>query len=321
MSTIEMMETSMSSIEEGPPAVLVQDLWKRYGDVEAVRGISFHVRRGEIFGLLGPNGAGKTTTVEIIEGMRRPDGGQVRVGGYDPITQADQVKRRIGVALQSTALPDKIKVREALKLFASFYPRRIPVGELLQLVALQEKAESVFDTLSGGQQQRLAVALALVNDPDVIILDEPTAGLDPQARRELHGVIERMRAGGKTIILTTHYIEEAEKLCDRVAIIDRGRIIALDTPRRLVARSRGQSRIAFRTATPIEVNALRRIPFVQKVARNEEGYTVWTVDVPRTVVELIKWLESGNHELLDLHVMRPTLEDVFIELTGRSIDR
>ncbi|RMG56303.1 MAG: ABC transporter ATP-binding protein [Acidobacteria bacterium] len=311
----------MSPVGEGSPAVLVEDLWKRYGDVEAVRGVSFTVRRGEIFGLLGPNGAGKTTTVEIIEGMRRPDSGQVRVWGYDPLAQADHVKRHIGVALQSTALPDKIKVREALKLFASFYPRRIPVGELLQLVALQEKAESIFDTLSGGQQQRLAVALALVNDPDVIILDEPTAGLDPQARRELHEVIDQMRARGKTIILTTHYIEEAEKLCDRVAIIDRGKIIALDTPRRLIARSRGRSRIEFRTAAPIDVGALRQIPFVQKAAQNEEEYTVWTVDVPRTVVELIKWLESENHELLDLHVTRPTLEDVFIELTGRSIDR
>lgn len=316
------MKPSVSSEPEDHVPVSVRDLVKSYGDVQAVRSISFQVQRGEIFGLLGPNGAGKTTTVEIIEGLRRPDSGQVRVCGYDPIRQAEAVKRRIGVALQATALPDKIKVREALTLFASFYPRQIPIGELLQLVALQEKADSSFDTLSGGQQQRLAVALALINDPEVIILDEPTSGLDPQARRELHRVIEQMRARGKTIILTTHYIEEAEKLCDRVAIMDRGAIIALDTPRRLIARSHDHSRIEFRTAAPMELVQLSRMPHIDRSAGNQDdGYIVWTTDVPRAVIALIQWLQAEGHQLLDLHISRPTLEDVFIELTGRRIDQ
>jgi ABC-2 type transport system ATP-binding protein len=299
--------------------VIVRDLRKRYGEVVAVAGVGFEAHAGEVFGLLGPNGAGKTTTVEIIEGLRQPDGGEARVCGYDPVTQAEEVKRRLGVGLQATALPDKIRVREALRLFASFYPRRANVEELLALVALEEKAASPFEALSGGQKQRLAVALALAGDPEVVILDEPTAGLDPQARRELHGVIDRLRQQGKTIILTTHYIEEAEKLCDRVAIIDHGKIIALDSPRQLVARSRGQSRIEFRTAGPIAVAHLRQLPFTDGVAESQGAYLLRTADAPRAVIELVKWLEAERHELLDLHITRPTLEDAFIELTGRRM--
>jgi ABC-2 type transport system ATP-binding protein len=297
----------------------VRELFKSYGDVRAVDGVSFEVARGEVFGLLGPNGAGKTTTVEIIEGLRQADGGQVVVGGYDPVKQADQVKAIIGVCLQATALPDKIKVREALALFASFYPRRAELDELLRVVALGEKATSTFDSLSGGQQQRLAVALALVNDPEVIILDEPTSGLDPQARRELHNVIDALRQQGKTVILTTHYIEEAEKLCDRVAVIDHGRIIALDTPRQLVARSGGHSRIEFRTATPLEMSELRQIPFTESLTESHDAYVLRVVDGSRALIELVKWLDVEGYELIDLHVTRPTLEDVFIELTGRRI--
>jgi ABC-2 type transport system ATP-binding protein len=318
MATLTESQTTFNSTTD-QAAVIVRDLRKRYGEVRAVDGVSFEVQHGEVFGLLGPNGAGKTTTVEIIEGLRTRDSGQVSLCGYDPATHADEVKQRIGVALQATALPDKIKVREALALFASFYPRQADIDELLAVVALEEKAGSAFDALSGGQKQRLAVALALVNDPEVIILDEPTAGLDPQSRRELHGLIEQMRRQGKTVILTTHYIEEAEKLCDRVAIIDHGKIIALDAPRQLIATARGQSRIEFSTASPIEVAELRRIPFVEAVAQNQDGYVLRAVDAFRAVIELIKWLEAERHELLDLHISRPTLEDVFIELTGRRI--
>jgi len=308
---------------EAPAPVMIRNLVKRYDDLTAVAGVSFDVRRGEVFGLLGPNGAGKTTTVEIIEGLRSRDGGEVTVCGFDPADNANEVKRRIGVALQATALPDKIEVREALTFFASLYPMRkesrADVDRLLRTVSLEEKAKNRFDTLSGGQQQRLAVALALVNNPEVVILDEPTTGLDAQARRELHGVIERMKDESKTVILTTHYIEEAERLCDRVAIIDHGRVIATGTPRELIARSSGQSRIELRTAEPVELAALRLIPFVESVTESGGAYALRSSDAPRALIELIKWMETGRHELVDLHITRPTLEDTFIELTGKRI--
>jgi len=308
---------------EPPAPVMIRNLVKRYGDLTAVAGVSFDVRRGEVFGLLGPNGAGKTTTVEIVEGLRSRDGGEVTVCGFDPADNANEVKKRIGVALQATALPDKIEVREALTFFASLYPMRkesrADVDRLLQTVSLEEKAKNRFDKLSGGQQQRLAVALALVNNPEVVILDEPTTGLDAQARRELHGVIERLKDESKTVILTTHYIEEAERLCDRVAIIDHGRVIATGTPRELIARSSGQSRIELRTAEPVELAALRLIPFIESVTESGGAYALRSSDAPRALIELIKWMETGRHELVDLHITRPTLEDTFIELTGKRI--
>ncbi|HMV47462.1 MAG TPA: ABC transporter ATP-binding protein [Blastocatellia bacterium] len=297
----------------------VRDLRKRYGALTAVAGISFEVRRGEVFGLLGPNGAGKTTTVEILEGLRARDGGEVMVCGFDPATAAAGVKERIGVAMQATALPDKIQVREALQLFGSFYQRRAGANELLKMVSLEEKAASRFETLSGGQKQRLAVALALVNDPELVLLDEPTTGLDPQARRELHSVIDTLRQAGKTVILTTHYIEEAEKLCDRVAIIDHGQIIAIGSPQELISRSRDQIKIEFRTASPIALAELRQVPFVSAVSESPGAYELRSADGTRSIIELVKWLEAGAHELIDLHITRPTLEDVFIELTGRRI--
>ena len=303
----------------GPAPVSVQNLVKRYDELTAVAGVSFEVRRGEVFGLLGPNGAGKTTTVEIIEGLRTRDGGEVTVCGFDPQHTPNEVKERLGVALQATALADEIKVREALELFASFYRRHADIEQLLRTVALEEKTGSRFDTLSGGQQQRLAIALALVNDPEVVILDEPTTGLDAQARRELHSMIERLKRDGKTVLLTTHYIEEAERLCDRVAIIDHGKIIALGSPRELIAQSRGQSRIELRTTVPVTLAELRRIPFVESVAESGGAYVLRSSDAPHALIELVKWMEAGPHELEDLHITRPTLEDVFIELTGRRI--
>ncbi|MBX7219149.1 MAG: ABC transporter ATP-binding protein [Blastocatellia bacterium] len=303
--------------EEFP--VVVRRLAKKYGDLRAVNDISFSVRRGEVFGLLGPNGAGKTSTVEMIEGLRRPDHGEISVCGFNPVTEPNEVKQRLGVTLQSSALPDKIKVREALQLFGSFYRKRLEARKLMDFVALGEKAEATYDTLSGGQQQRLAIALALVNDPEVIVLDEPTTGLDPQTRRELYNLIEQLCSQNKTVLLTTHYIEEAEKLCDRVAVIDRGVIVALDSPAQLVATSRTHARIAFRTAQPVATGELRQIPFVAGIAQEAGGTVLQSANAPQTLIELVKWLELNRVELLDLHVTRPTLEDVFIELTGRKL--
>jgi ABC-2 type transport system ATP-binding protein len=299
--------------------VIVENLYKNYGDLYAVDGISFEVKRGEIFGLLGPNGAGKTTTVEIIEGLRQSDNGLVQVCGFNPATQTQELKQHIGVSMQLTALPDRLKVREALHLFASFYRWRVNVDELLQLVSLEEKAESFFHTLSGGQQQRLAIGLAIVNDPTIVILDEPTAGLDPQARLNVLELIKTLREQGRTIIFTTHYMEDAEKLCDRVAIIDEGKIIDIDSPQHLIAHSHKSSRIAFNTATPLTPALLRQIPFSEGLEINSEGYVLQTTNSPHTIMELIKWLETEKQELVDLHVKRPSLEDVFIELTGRRL--
>src|SRR5438876_1387923 len=226
----------------------VENLVKRYGDVEAVRGVSFNVEEGEVFGLLGPNGAGKTTTVEILEGLRTPDGGRVSVCGFDPQRDSAALRHEIGAALQSTSLPDKLRVMEALRLFASFYKRRRNPEELLKRFGLEEKRNTFYSQLSGGQKQRLALAMALVNDPKVLFFDEPTAGLDPQVRREIYDIIEELKREKKTIVLTTHYIEEAEKLCDRVAIVDHGKLIIEGTPRELKQGSADKTRIEVRLA-------------------------------------------------------------------------
>src|SRR2546426_3168826 len=237
----------------------VENLVKRYGDVEAVRGVSFNVEEGEVFGLLGPTGAGKTTTVEILEGLRTPDGGRVSVCGFDPQRDSAALRHEIGAALQSTSLPDKLRVMEALRLFASFYRRRRNPEELLKRFGLEEKRNTFYGQLSGGQKQRLALAMALVNDPKVLFFDEPTAGLDPQVRREIYDIIEELRREKKTILMTTHYIEEAERLCDRVAIVDHGKVIALGSPRELKAHSGGTTRIEVRLAKPDTDGSLRQL--------------------------------------------------------------
>src|SRR5450755_2520302 len=225
------------------PAISVQALRKSYGPLEAIKGVDFEILPGEVFGLLGPNGAGKTSTVEIMEGLRTRSAGEVRVLGFDPEKQKKQLKDRIGVCLQATNLPEKIRVREALHVFSSFYSRNVDSDGLLRRLQLEDKRDAFYGTLSGGQKQRLALALALVNDPTLLFLDEPTSGLDPQVRAEIHGLLDQLRGEKRTILLTTHYIEEAERLCDRVAIIDQGRIIAMDTPRQLQRQSRAASTI------------------------------------------------------------------------------
>jgi ABC-2 type transport system ATP-binding protein len=303
----------------GIPVVRVEDLRKSYGSLEAVRGISFQIERGEVFGLLGPNGAGKTTTIEILEGLRSRDGGQVAVCGYDPAVEARQLKERMGIQLQQTALPEKITVEESLNLFASFYQRRLGTERLLEWFGLTEKRRSHYDVLSGGQQQRLALALALVNDPEIIMFDEPTAGLDPQTRREIYHLIERLREERRTVLLTTHYIEEAEQICDRVAIVDHGRIIATGTPRHLIQQSAQSSNIEFVPRSPIEPARLRELECADEVIAHDGAYTIRSKQAPRTLMALMRLLISEDNEVVQVHLERPSLEDVFIELTGRSL--
>jgi ABC-2 type transport system ATP-binding protein len=301
-------------------AISVSGLLKSYGELQAVKGIDFEIQTGEVFGLLGPNGAGKTTTVEILEGLRQRSGGRVSVLGYDPDKQRLQLKDRIGVCLQATNLPDKIRVREALQVFSAFYSRNTNLDRLMQRLQLAEKREAFYGTLSGGQKQRLALALALVNDPQLIFLDEPTTGLDPQVRVEIHSLLYELKTEHITILMTTHYIEEAERLCDRVAIIDEGRIIALDTPRKLQQQSRHASSIVVTCATPFP--AVR--PEFAEATHSQldsSGRTL-TVNSRRpaaTLVDLVKWIDQQGFELTDVHLQQPTLEDVFIELTGKSL--
>ena len=305
---------------DASPAILVRALKKSYGDVEAVKGIDFEIQPGEVFGLLGPNGAGKTTTVEILEGLRPRSAGEVSVLGFDPDRQRQQVKDRIGVCLQATNLPEKIRVREAMQVFAAFYTRNVDLRQLMRRLQLEEKREAFYGTLSGGQKQRLALALALVNDPQLIFLDEPTTGLDPQVRVEIHTLLEELKKEHRTILMTTHYIEEAERLCDRVAIVDEGRIIALDTPSRLQKQSRSASSIVVSCAAPFPENR-PAFPEATQSFVDSTGRTL-TVSSRRpaaTLVELVKWIDQQGLELTDVHLKQPTLEDVFIELTGKSL--
>jgi ABC-2 type transport system ATP-binding protein len=305
------------------PIIAVEGLFKTYQSngvaVEAVRGLSFSVQEGEVFGLLGPNGAGKTTTVEILEGMRTPDRGTARVCGLDPERAGSVFKQKIGAVLQSTSLPDKIRVKEALDLFANFYTSRADTESLLKRFQLEEKRDTFYNQLSGGQKQRLALAMALVNNPQVVFLDEPTAGLDPQVRREIYDIIEELRKDKKTVLITTHYIEEAERLCDRVAIVDYGRIIKTGTPRELKHSSAGTTRIEVRLARPLTNGVLTTLEGVADSRDFDGTYVIHSTLPPRTIVALVKQLEAENNELQSLEMFSPSLEDVFIELTGRRL--
>jgi ABC-2 type transport system ATP-binding protein len=302
------------------PAISVHALRKAYGPLEAVKGIDFEIQSGEVFGLLGPNGAGKTTTVEILEGLRPRSGGDVTVLGFDPEKQKQKLKDRIGVCLQATNMPEKIRVREALSVFSSFYTRNVDTNELLRRLQLEDKRDAFYGTLSGGQKQRLALALALVNDPVLLFLDEPTTGLDPQVRAEIHGLLEQLREEKRTILLTTHYIEEAERLCDRVAIIDQGRIIAMDTPRKLQQQSRAASTIVVTCDKPFPQDRPAWAEAMNSTLdETSRTLTVVSRRPATTLVDLIKWIDQSGFELLDVHLKQPTLEDVFIELTGKRL--
>jgi ABC-2 type transport system ATP-binding protein len=302
-------------------AISVQGLRKNYASFEAVKGIDFEVRTGEVFGLLGPNGAGKTTTVEILEGIRQRTSGEVRVLQFDPDRQRQQLKDRIGVCLQATNLPDKIRVIEALTLFGSLYSRMLSPTDLLKRLQLWDKKDAFYSTLSGGQKQRLAIALGLINDPSLLFLDEPTTGLDPQVRLEIHALIEEMRNENRTILMTTHYIEEAERLCDRVAIVDSGKIIAIGTPRELKERSAGKSTIEIVCERELDGVPMPAWPEATgiKMSDDKRHLTVTSLRPARTLVEIVKWVDVNAFELVDVQLSRPTLEDVFIEITGKRL--
>jgi ABC-2 type transport system ATP-binding protein len=301
------------------PILQVENLVKRYGDLEAVRGVSFSVEEGEVFGLLGPNGAGKTSTIEVLEGLRVADGGRVSVCGFDPLKNPTELKHEIGAALQSTSLPDKLRVSEALRLFSSFYKRGRKPEELLKRFGLEEKRNAFYSQLSGGQKQRLALALALVNDPKVLFLDEPTAGLDPQVRREIYDIIEELKREKKTIVLTTHYIEEAERLCDRVAIVDHGKVIVEGTPRELKQSSANTSRVEVRLAKAASNGTLKSLDGVLDARELGGAYVLHCQRTAPAIVALVKHLEAEGNELVSLEIATPSLEDVFIELTGRRL--
>jgi ABC-2 type transport system ATP-binding protein len=303
----------------GEPVIQVENLYKSYGAVEALRGITFSVEEGEVFGLLGPNGAGKTSTVEILEGMRMPDRGVARVCGLIPSDSGEEFKVKIGAVLQSTALPDKLRVQEAIDLFAQFYRNRADTNRLLERFQLTEKRNAFYSELSGGQKQRLALAMSLVNNPQVVFLDEPTAGLDPQVRREIYDIIEELKSEKKTVLLTTHYIEEAERLCDRVAIVDHGKVMAMGTPRDLKNRSAGSTRIEVRLSRPLANGAMGALEGATDCREFDGAYTLHSTRPPRTIVALVKQLEADNNELQSLEIFSPSLEDVFIELTGRRL--
>jgi ABC-2 type transport system ATP-binding protein len=307
-------------------AIQVDDLKKQYGEVRAADGVTFAVAAGEIFGLLGPNGAGKTTTIEGILGLRAPDSGQITVLGMAHDTQSRQsrrhssaIKARIGAQLQTTGLSPRLTVRELVDLFGRLYPRARPSDEVIALVGLEDKARARSADLSGGQRQRLAVALALVNDPDLVLLDEPTTGLDPQARRALWDVIRDLRNAGKTVLLSTHYMEEAEQLCDRVAIMDRGRVIALDRPETLIKQHFRETAIELEAVGEPPRQRLAALPGVSQTVFENGRPTLYSTNVPRTMAGLFHLVEDGILAFQDVTVRPATLEDVFLKLTGRRI--
>jgi ABC-2 type transport system ATP-binding protein len=298
----------------------VRGLRKRYAEVVAVDGLDLEIRAAECFGLLGPNGAGKTTTIEICEGLTEPDEGEVLVLGRRWGEHDRELRARLGISLQETQFSEKLTVEETVRLFRSFYRRGPSVDEVIATVQLQEKRSGRVGQLSGGQRQRLALACALVGDPDLLFLDEPTTGLDPQSRRQLWELIERFRADGRAILLTTHYMEEAERLCDRVAIVDHGRIIALGTPRELVASLSAEHVVEF-AANPggLDEAALERVPGVSAAARRNGTWRVRVAELHRTVPALLAELHRQQVQLTELRTHSATLEDVFVELTGRRL--
>jgi ABC-2 type transport system ATP-binding protein len=309
---------SATPIESPTTVIDVRNLVKSYNHKTAVNNVSFAVKQGEIFGVLGPNGAGKTTTLEMIEGIRTPDSGTAILAGLDIRRQKRAVQRIIGVQLQATALFPELTLLETLRFFSSIYPKGMDPRQLLSDVRLEEKARDHPQNLSGGQRQRLALALALVNDPKVIFLDEPTAGLDPQSRRMLWDIVLKLREQGKTILITTHYMDEAQILCDRIAIMDGGQIIALDTSAGLINRLGAQATIDCRLDRKATSSDIRELPGVTGVRRANERFMVYTTEMQPTLEALLTYAAQRSIPMTDLQVRTPTLEDVFLDLTGRE---
>ena len=321
-ATLTLEQTGTREVAPAPngPVIEIEGLQVAYGPVQAVKNVSLQVRAGEIFGLLGPNGAGKTTTLSAIEGLIRPQAGRVRVLGLDVGSQPDQVQRHLGISLQTTAFFDNLKVWELVRLYAGMYDvflSKAQVSAMLARFEMADKGEAMADQLSGGQQQRLALALALVNDPQIVILDEPTTGLDPQARRHVWDIIRQIRAEGRTILLTTHYMEEAQELCHRVGIIDRGELIALDTPGGLINSLHADSLIT--AAIRLPEDRVRALPGVTGVRYEGDKLAVQSNDTQETVLGLQALAVEHKQLLTDLSVKQPDLEDVFIALTGRKM--
>ena len=300
--------------------IQVRGLVKRFGVLTAVSGVSFDVKRGEIFGILGPNGAGKTTMLECIEGLLKPDDGETSILGMNTIEHPEQVKDRVGVQLQSSAYFDRLTLTEILDLFGQMYSRRVEPEKLLKMVELSEKAGDVVKALSGGQKQRFTLAASLVNDPEVVFLDEPTTGLDPLARRNVWELIERMHEEGRTIVLTTHYMEEAQHLCERVAVMDAGAIIALDSPSELIRGLSTPFQIRLSTSIPVAMDDLAELPGVQQpVSQDGEYYLLPSFSTEATLPALLQWLNDKSVSPLHLEVNSATLEDVFLKLTGKDL--
>jgi ABC-2 type transport system ATP-binding protein len=319
MTTTDANRPAAAPPTSGEVAVRVGAVYKKYGAVQAVDGISFEVAHGEVFGLLGPNGAGKTTTVEMLEGLRSPDAGLLEVLGIDVARNPDDLKQRVGVTLQTAELYPKLTVVEVLDLFRSFYKRSLPTQQLIDFLDLGERQNAQTRQLSGGQRQRLAVALALVNDPEVIFLDEPTTGLDPAARRSLWDLVQKLQAQGKTILLTTHYMEEAEVLCDRLAIMDHGRILALGTVNELVAKRFKDHSVRFDRIEALADEQLRELPGIESIKHDAGETVLYTQDVPGTIGGLLALTEGLGVEPGNLGIRRPSLEDLFLDLTGRAL--
>ncbi|PKN79602.1 MAG: hypothetical protein CVU47_10360 [Chloroflexi bacterium HGW-Chloroflexi-9] len=306
-----------------PPVIQAQGLVKRYGDLTALGGATFEVQPGEIFGILGPNGAGKTTLVEILEGLTRPTEGSASVLGLPVVEQPDAVKTRIGVQLQASSYHQYLTLREILSLFGSFYPRAAEPMELLRRVRLEDRADARIKQLSGGMKQRFSIVAALVNEPELVFFDEPTAGLDPDARHDLWQIVREVRAAGATVVLTTHYMEEAEALCDRVAFLNAGQIVALDTPVGLIRSLHAPYRITLRTAVPLALVAVEAIPGVmeaQQEASPDGAVTrVRAGEAPRVVEALTALAAGAGTQVTDLVIQPATLEDVFLSVTGRGL--
>jgi len=313
------VSTATHPADARAPAIRCRGLHKRFGDLVALRSLDLEIRRGECFGLLGPNGAGKTTTIEILEGLQQADAGEVEVLGMSWRSNTREIRPRLGIQLQETALPDKLTVEETVRLFRSFYGRGRTVEALLGVVALGEKRRAQVRQLSGGQRQRLSLACALAGDPDILFLDEPTTGLDPQSRRQLWDVVESFRAAGGTILLTTHFMDEAEKLSDRIAILDHGAILVEGTPRELIASLGAEHVVEFAATLPLPAPGLAALPEVTHVALHDGVQRLTTREPHRTVPALLEVIRAQGAELTALNTHHATLDDVFLARTGRQL--